>query len=658
MICTQLINRKMKKSHSILIKKLMCPFFFLTFFFSVNAQEKAVYLRSDGMGDGTSDTSPLGDIYTAYQKLGDTGGTIVICGKYGIASTFTEPAHAGEITITQKYDGVDYRNDNINSFYIINAGRRFVLSGPTKFENINFRGDANIKYAYLLFIAGYHPITMGEGIATYEFRNTDIAQSIIILGGYQEGQGTPVSSDLDSHINIKSGKFILVGFNRYLSTNNEAYTGTAHINISGGEILKIYGGSVSGIGGNLDLNISGGVFWGDIYASRNGANSASGVAYVKITGGDFTNCNAIIGDIDDGATIDISKHPDNESLLKKLQSFDKVISVNGESSLLIPNEVFDYRSFTDKTGLIIPYRIWFPRNYDPSKKYPLALYMHGNGSRGSDNVSQLTTIGAALVPPILNSRYDCIIFAPQCNTGTSWVTTYPGNAGYSVETVPMGRYLTAAKELLDTIIDNNSVDKSRIYIFGSSNGGGASWDLMCRFPDLFAAAIPMAGCGESSNAAAIADSLKNIPIWTFHGNADTSLSVEGTRGIVNAIKAAGGTKIIYTEIEGGTHNICHIAAATAGIVDWLFSKKSDVDLSYTSTIGGNNFVVENPVGDKLRIKIPESAEIELFTLAGVKILTKKLYSGDNVISINLKKGIYLVRTEISNRPFSQKFIKL
>lgn len=631
--------------------KLILILLFSLFAYSLRA-ENVVYLKTGGTGDGTTAESPVGSLTLAYNVLGSEGGTVVVCGDFEQIATFSEPIHTGEVIITQKWNGVDYRNNGLNSYRVMGTGKRFALGGPTRFENISFYGD-EANSVYILFCANYYPITMGTGITVAGFKNTVIATSLSILGGHQSGQGTPRTTDLDSHINIESGLFHIVGFNRQIT---ETYTGTAHINISGGEIRAVYGGSVSGTGGNIDLKISGGKFVGEIYAGKTGSNKASGVSYVTITGGDFTECLSIVGDIDGGSTIDISGYPESEILKSKIQSFNTIITSEGQTTQLRPNEVFGYGSFTASNGVRMPYRYWLPEGYDRSKKYPLALYMHGNGSGGGDNTTHLTTAGAAYVSQVLNSETDCIILAPQSpnTSGNMWVGPYPGNASYSLETTPMSNSLSAAKELLDSIVDNESVDISRIYVFGSSNGGGATWDLLTRFPDLFAAGIPMAGCGESSNAAAIAPFLKETPIWTFHGDNDGTLNVSGTRGIVNAIRAIGGSKIIYTEIPGGTHNIWTMAAGTEGLTEWMFSqKREDSGMSDRLDVDFKELYVENPVKGKiLHVNSCDNAVMTLFGLSGQKIATHGLQTGINRLNLKIPKGSYLLTIQKTEKLYS------
>lgn len=306
--------------------------------------QNVVFLKNGGTGDGTSAVSPLGSIIAAYTALGDAGGTIVICDDFELTATFTEPAHTGLVTITQVYNDIDYRGagGTENTFYITSSGKRYVLSGPTKFENINIHGFGTSK-SFILFIANYHPITMGEGIYCDGFLYTELATSTSILGGYQKDQGTPVATNLDSYITIQSGKFLLVGFNRSIPG---PYTGTAHIDITGGEISSIFGGSAAGTGGGLDLNITDGVFSGPVYASNFGGNMGAGSVNVTVSGGDFTNCPTIVGGtngVDSITSIDISDYGEVFDIKTIISNFDRMITGPiSENKPPLDNEIVMY----------------------------------------------------------------------------------------------------------------------------------------------------------------------------------------------------------------------------------------------------------------------------------------------------------------------------
>src|SRR5678815_1234712 len=80
------------------------------------------------------------------------------------------------------------------------------------------------------------------------------------------------------------------------------------------------------------------------------------------------------------------------------------------------------RTYTDASGSL-PYRLFVPANYDPERKYPLVLFLHGAGERGTDNRLQIT--GQTGVLAFLfnenQAKQPCFLAAPQCPTGGTWV---------------------------------------------------------------------------------------------------------------------------------------------------------------------------------------------------------------------------------------------
>lgn len=214
----------------------------------------------------------------------------------------------------------------------------------------------------------------------------------------------------------------------------------------------------------------------------------------------------------------------------------------------------------------LPYRLIMPENYDDTKSYPMLVFFHGAGERGNDNELQFFHCVQYLAD---NMPEDCIIVAPQCPINNQWVDTPWANGAYSVENVPESNELKAVIELVEELQIKYSVDADRIYAAGISMGGFATWDVMMRHNDIFAAGIPVCGGGDISKG----ELLKETPLFVFHAVDDTSVPVSGSRNSVQAIKDAGGTLVEYTEYTTGGHGIWNQAFATKGLLDKLLECK-------------------------------------------------------------------------------------
>jgi predicted peptidase len=123
-------------------------------------------------------------------------------------------------------------------------------------------------------------------------------------------------------------------------------------------------------------------------------------------------------------------------------------------------------------------------------------------------------------------------------------------------------------KILDLIKKEFSIDPSRIYVSGQSMGGYGTWDLITKRPDIFAAAIPLCGGGNT----AIAANAARVSIWAFHGAVDETVSVNESRNMITAIRKAGG-KPRYTEYPDVDHDVWNWAFLEPGLMDWLFAQR-------------------------------------------------------------------------------------
>ena len=234
-------------------------------------------------------------------------------------------------------------------------------------------------------------------------------------------------------------------------------------------------------------------------------------------------------------------------------------------------------TYTDEDGTVLPYRFYVPEDYDPDQAYPVLLFFHGAGERGTDNQAQIVGgSGRELFKRLLGKEreeYKAILIAPQCPNTDQWVNTPWSEGSYQQDEVALSRMLKAALSLLAEVESQYHVDANRRYVMGVSMGGFGTWDAITRNPDLFAAAIPICGSADPSKA----ELIKDMPVWTFHGDADPTVPVSGTREMVAALRAVG-SSVRYTEYAGYGHNVWDSAFAEPELLSWMFSQ-SKVDTS-------------------------------------------------------------------------------
>ena len=236
-----------------------------------------------------------------------------------------------------------------------------------------------------------------------------------------------------------------------------------------------------------------------------------------------------------------------------------------------------YAYTNPKTGesFDIPYRVYYPSDYDAAneKKYPILFFLHGHGECGTDNELQIRVLKKEhrLINMVME-RDDTVIVAPQCPCSFkhewvplnhAWMT---GSREALTEEPTLG--LAAAESLLMSFLDGGKIDLTRVYSAGISMGGYGTWELITRRPELFAASIPVCGAGIPS----LAHRLTEIAIWAFHGALDNTVPASGSRDMYEAITAAGGTKVRYTELPGVWHDSWIKAYQTEGLVDWLYEQ--------------------------------------------------------------------------------------
>ena len=232
---------------------------------------------------------------------------------------------------------------------------------------------------------------------------------------------------------------------------------------------------------------------------------------------------------------------------------------------------FEKKVYVTASGDSLNYRLLRPEVEQEGEKYPLVLFLHGAGERGSDNEKQLTHGSQMWLNPVNRENYPAFVLVPQCPQSGYWAYTERPSSfepDQMPADVPLSLVFATLRELLDTYLAMSQVDKQRIYIMGLSMGAMGTYDMTIRYPEIFAAAIPICGTVNPTRLSAA----KDVKFRIFHGDADSVVPVSGSRQAYKALKAAG-ADVKYTEFPGVTHGSWNPAFTLPDFMSWLFSQK-------------------------------------------------------------------------------------
>ncbi len=223
---------------------------------------------------------------------------------------------------------------------------------------------------------------------------------------------------------------------------------------------------------------------------------------------------------------------------------------------------FERHYFLEAAGEIMPYRVLVPKTYNASKPVPLVVTLHGLGS------SEDTFMDAySRRIPELAEQYGYIAVSPLGYRPD-------GFYGFSYGIDPASRRKQELSEqdvmlVLARIRRDYKIDDSRIYLMGHSMGAIGTWFLGAKYPDLWAALGTVAGTGNPQSVV----KMKHIPQFVVHGDADPTVPVGGSRGMVAEMKKLG-VEHVYIEVPGGNHT--DIAVPNFGAMFEFFATKRKV----------------------------------------------------------------------------------
>ncbi|WP_136043981.1 MULTISPECIES: carboxylesterase family protein [unclassified Microbacterium] len=200
---------------------------------------------------------------------------------------------------------------------------------------------------------------------------------------------------------------------------------------------------------------------------------------------------------------------------------------------------------------VLRYLVHLPDDYDadPGKLWPLVLFLHGAGERGSD-----LDLAAVHGPPRLadaGHEFPFILVTPQCGESSQWVAE-----------------LSTLSGLVDEVVSMLRVDPARVSVTGLSMGGFGTWSLAVRYPGRFAAIAPICGGLWMQSAAPI----RHVPVWAFHGDADDVVPISASEEIITELRSLD-ADVRFTRYAGVGHDSWTETYDNPELYGWLLSHR-------------------------------------------------------------------------------------
>jgi len=237
----------------------------------------------------------------------------------------------------------------------------------------------------------------------------------------------------------------------------------------------------------------------------------------------------------------------------------------GTNQAFAQSSRFSFNKYTNGKGDTLNYRLLYP-DYDTLRKYPLVVFLHGAGERGKDNEAQLKWGVMNFATDQAMALHPSFVVAPQCPEYDSWGHFRNNDEVGDVElmnspSVPLELVI----QLINKLLKDYPIDKSRIYITGLSMGGFGTFEAIERYPRLFAAAVPVCGGGDTSKVS----SIKDIPIWIFNGAEDSAVNPAYSLNMLIALTKAGAHPG-FTQYPETGHFSWLAAYSDPLMIEWIF----------------------------------------------------------------------------------------
>jgi len=232
-------------------------------------------------------------------------------------------------------------------------------------------------------------------------------------------------------------------------------------------------------------------------------------------------------------------------------------SISSNSPDIAAAQTVKHFQFKSHDSQSVGYLLFLPKAYEQTnhQRWPLILFLHGAGERGTD-VWKVATHG----PPKYvraHPEFPFILVSPQCPDGQVW-----------------SREVLLA--LLDEITKQYRVDATRIYVTGLSMGGYGTWDLGFSHPEKFAAIVPICGGADYITmllAREKSKALQALAVWAFHGAKDPVVPLSESQRVVDFLKKGGAAEVKFTVYPDAQHDSWTQTYDNPELYQWLLAHR-------------------------------------------------------------------------------------
>lgn len=219
-------------------------------------------------------------------------------------------------------------------------------------------------------------------------------------------------------------------------------------------------------------------------------------------------------------------------------------------------------------GALHKYVVYLPENWNRQQLWPVILFLHGSGERGSEGMDQ-TQIGLPQAIRVHPERWPFIVVMPQV----------PFNHHHWTDPDSMA----AAMAALNDEVKEFHGDPDRLILSGLSLGGYGVWEIARTWPRHFAALVPVSGGVFWSYQpdrwrqvrtlpAEYARAIGRTPTWIFHGADDPLVLPRQSQLMFDALKANGGD-VRFWQYAGVKHNVWDRAYSEPQLPRWLLAQR-------------------------------------------------------------------------------------